>query len=285
MRDKTFGIIARIKNDYALRAITVYAMIYAGLAMAGYAFSAGAVKGALTLGSDAEFFFSRPWTLLTYTLLPENFWNFISQSCIFYIAANLAVKFAGRRTMLALLFSAQLIGGWVFLVVSFVWPSGNASLSGAVLPAAALLAFVSGWRPGSKISIFHDRPFNLWIFGAAVTVLTAAAYARNPVTAVRAAYLATLTLAWATGLATHLTDRFFAKKLSIKQAGQKTAFSDNRKGGYQTQYNAHADIDSLLHKSEEQKRLDAILDKISQVGYRRLSQAEKDFLRSLSARR
>ncbi len=40
----------------------------------------------------------------------------------------------------------------------------------------------------------------------------------------------------------------------------------------------------ILHKNNEERRLDAILDKISRVGYSKLSRSEKEFLRSISTK-
>lgn len=44
------------------------------------------------------------------------------------------------------------------------------------------------------------------------------------------------------------------------------------------------DYENFLHKNEEQRRLDAILEKISRVGYQNLSRSEKEFLRSISTK-
>ena len=65
---------------------------------------------------------------------------------------------------------------------------------------------------------------------------------------------------------------YFTK--SEKKSKMKTVYRN-------TARNKSTTTSSSLSKSEKQKQIDAILDKISKSGYESLSKAEKDFLRAM----
>jgi membrane associated rhomboid family serine protease len=226
----------------------------------------------------------QPWSIVTYSLfhggIGHLFWNML---LVFFVGRIFLNLFDAKR-FLNVYILGVILGGLFFVLGYNIFPAffnTNAYLIGASAGASAVLIFICTYLPNQEVRVVFFN-IKLWIVGA-VVVLTD---------------LIQLPMSNSGGHLAHLGGAFlgylYASQL-LKGNDIGSGFSkfmdsvvnlfrqSEKKGPLKTVYKnkstannsaSVADYDKKTH----QKKIDAILDKISKSGYESLSKAEKDFL-------
>jgi len=226
----------------------------------------------------------QPWSIVTYSFfhggIGHLFWNML----LIYFVGRIFLNLFDAKRFLNVYLLGVILGGMFFVLGYNIFPAffnTNAYLIGASAGASAVLIFICTYLPNQKVRIIFFN-VKLWIVGA-VVVLSDLIQLPISNSGGHLAHLggAFLGYLYASQLAkgTDIGSGFSKIIDSIvnlfkggkKKAPLKTVYKNQR-----TSKVASSKVD--YDKKTHQKKIDAILDKISKSGYESLSKAEKDFL-------
>ena len=217
----------------------------------------------------------RPWTIITYSFVHDGFFHLFWNMLLLFYISRMILNLFSPSTFINVYFLGVIVGGILFLFsYSFfpVFKGDISSMGGSSAGVMAAIIFMCTYSPDNEIRLFF---FNLklkyigilfFVFdiiqipygnsGGHIAHVGGAIlgffYARN------------LINGRDIGSSFEYLWKFFFRKRKNKEG--KAFFQDNPK------------IYKKPDKSEKQKRVDAILDKISKSGYESLSDKEKNFL-------
>jgi len=239
------------------------------------------------LPSDFVRFLQQPWSILTYAFLHAGFGHLFWNMVWLYVFSRFVLNIFSEKKFLAIYLLGAIAGGTLFALLYNVLPAfrGTGVLLGASAAVNAIVVFIGTYTPNAEIRIFT---FNIKLWWIAVFVVL-----RD---------ILMLDAGNAGGLISHLGGAAFGfiyakqllkgndlglwfEKIMDAVAGWfiKTPKKE-KKSPLRTVYKTAKSTSSRTTttasktKSEQQQRIDAILDKISKSGYDSLSKAEKDFL-------
>ncbi|MGC1514502.1 MAG: rhomboid family intramembrane serine protease [Maribacter sp.] len=226
----------------------------------------------------------QPWSLVTYSFFHAGighlFWNML----LIYFVGRIFLNLFDAKRYLNVYILGVILGGLFFVLGYNIFPAffnTNAYLIGASAGASAVLIFVCTYIPNQEVRVIFFN-VKLWYIGAFVVLSD----------------LVQLPMSNSGGHLAHLGGALlgylYASQL-LKGTDIGAGFSNfldgianlfkktEKKGPLKTVYKNQAttrtgsskvDYDKKTH----QKKIDAILDKISKSGYESLSKTEKDFL-------
>lgn len=277
--------LARLNIAEKLIAINLAIFILTGLASALMGFSTDAILYWFELPKDFFSFLSKPWSLVTYSFFHAGighiFWNML----ILYFTGRIFLNLFDNQRFINVYFLGVILGGLLFLASYNIFPTllnTNTSLIGASAGVTAVLIFVCTYIPNQEVRLFGLINIKLWYLGAFVVLVDLVQIASGENIGGRLAHLGGAFLGY-----------FYARQLvKGKDVGQ--GFSKllgsignlfkpgKKKAPLKTVHrrdkakNGKRGVD--YDKETRQRKIDAILDKISKSGYESLSKAEKDFL-------
>ena len=233
----------------------------------------------------ADFFdmFKQPWSLVTYSFFHGGFWHLFYNMLILFYAGRIFLNLFGNKTFINTYFLGVILGGLLFMLSYNVFPAlmgTRSSLIGASAGVTAVLIFVCAYMPNQEVRLFFFN-IKLWYIGAFIVIkdlvmLTtgqnAGGYIAHIGGALLGYYYARKLLQGqdiGQGFAALLDSLGSMFKKQEKKAPMKTVY--RKKGS--TKKNSPD-----YEKESRQRKIDAILDKISKSGYESLSKDEKDFL-------
>lgn len=226
------------------------------------------------LSADINTVLTRPWTIITYGFfhgsLGHIFWNML----LLYVAGGLMLNLFKARLLLNTFFVGIVVGGLIYLLSYNIFPafqSRSSMLIGSSAGVMAVLVFMASYMPNSPIRVFmFSVPLKyialLFIFLDVVQIPTS--NAGGHIAHLGGALWGYLYQreflkgndigAWFMRMVDAFTSLFNAskpkKKTTKRTRGTKTA------------------------SGVDQKKVDAILDKIAASGYESLTKAEKEYL-------
>lgn len=228
-------------------------------------------------------FIGQPWSVVTYSFFHAGighlFWNMI----ILYFAGRIFLNLFGARTFVNVYFLGIILGGLLFLLSYNVFPAlmgTRTALIGASAGVTAVLIFICTYMPNQEVRLIFFN-IKLWYIGAFVVLMDLVQIAANDNSGGRIAHLGGALLGYVfarqllqgrdigKGFSAFLDSLASLFRKSEKRAPMKTVYR-KKQASKKSQVN--------YEKENRQRKIDAILDKISKSGYESLSQAEKDFL-------
>ncbi|WP_405415932.1 rhomboid family intramembrane serine protease [Maribacter sp. Asnod1-A12] len=227
----------------------------------------------------------QPWSIVTYSFFHGGvghlFWNML----MVYFVGRIFLNLFDPKRFLNVYILGVILGGLFFVLGYNIFPAffdTNAYLIGASAGASAVLIFICTYIPNQEVRVVFFN-VKLWIVGA---VLVLSDLIQLPVSN-SGGHLAHLGGAFLGYLyASQLTKgNDIGSGFSKFMDGMANLFTrTERKAPMKTVYKNKAKskgantTTSDYDKKSQQKKVDAILDKISKSGYESLSKAEKDFL-------
>lgn len=226
------------------------------------------------LSADINTVLTRPWTIITYGFfhgsLGHIFWNML----LLYIAGGLMLNLFKARLLLNTFFVGIVVGGLIYLLSYNIFPafqSRSSMLIGSSAGVMAVLVFMASYMPNSPIRVFmFSVPLKyvalLFIFLDVVQIPTSNA----------GGHIAHLGGAlWG-----YLYQREFLKGNDIgawfmRMVDAFTSLFDVSKPKKKTTKRTRS---TKTASGVDQKKVDAILDKIAASGYESLTKAEKEYL-------
>ena len=226
----------------------------------------------------------QPWSIITYIFLHSGFWHlFWNMLILYYFGGYVENLFKGKR-LLTLFLLGGMAGGLLYMLAYNLFPVFTQSGSQGVLQGAsaavyAVMIFISVYSPKSEMRIFMWN-IKLWQIALFFVLKDLISLPASGNTGGLIAHMggAAFGYLYATQLVKgndigawfdRIMDRVSNLFTTIKKAPFKKVHKN--KTTYQT-------TATKTSSDDRQKKIDAILDKISKSGYESLSKKEKDFL-------
>lgn len=275
---------ARLSVAEKLIAINVVVYIVNALIPFLFGFSKNAIVQWFELPNDFFGFLMQPWSIITYSFfhggLGHLFWNML---LIFFVGRIFLNLFDGRR-FLNVYFLGVIFGGLFFMLGYNIFPAFfnvNAALIGASAGASAILIFICTYIPNQEVRVIFFN-VKLWYIGVFVILMDLIQLPTSGNAGGHLAHLGGALLGYlyasqlfkgndiGAGFSSFFDSIANLFKRTEKKAPLKTVYRNQSAPSNRstTDYDAQS----------KQKKIDAILDKISKSGYESLSKAEKDFL-------
>jgi len=237
------------------------------------------------LPKDMGAFLTQPWSIVTYSFFHGGIWHLFWNMIILYFASRIFLNLFGSRKLINVYFLGVIFGGLIFMLSYNIFPvfSGvRTALIGASAGVTAVLIFICAYMPNMEVRLFFFN-IKLWYLGVFVVLLDLIQIPNSGNAGGHMAHLGGAFLgylyarqllkgndigAWFSNMLDSVSEWFKPKKEA--KAPMKTVY--RKKGQKRRKYTVDYD------KESKQRRIDAILDKISKSGYESLSKEEKDYL-------
>ncbi len=232
-----------------------------------------------SLPADLTLFYSKPWTLISYGFLHGDFLHILLNSIVLFYFGNLFLNFFSKAQFYLYYFFGILLGGLVFLLSYTYLPALKDSSSYLVGASAGVTAILIGLTAKIPQYALHFRfigAIKLWYIAAAFIFMD---IIQIPIgnTGGHLAHLGGALIGFL------LTTQMNEGKGLLLYFQQRP--KNKKRGPLKTVYKNTKPNRAALDKNAEQKKIDTILDKISNSGYETLSQEEKDFLFSVGKKK
>lgn len=213
-------------------------------------------------------FWSKPWTAVTYLFVHQRFWSVFANVVVLIVAGHIIYHYRGGRTFAITFFCCGLAGALFAFLFGMITPVFD-PLWCASPAALGMFMAVVGYMPDYEVFFFprQQRGFKLryiaYIF-VAIDLLGALS-AQNIVN------IANLGGELCGFLMLYLPKVTGGVKLKFKRPERKKQSGDSAQ-------RPMSDEEYNRRRAENERRVDEILDKISQSGYEKLTPEEKEFL-------
>ncbi|MFS4456663.1 rhomboid family intramembrane serine protease [Maribacter sp. 2304DJ31-5] len=229
-------------------------------------------------------FLMQPWSLVTYSFFHGSFGHLFWNMLLIYFVGRIFLNLFDAKRFLNVYLLGVILGGLFFILGYNIFPAFfnvNAYLIGASAGANAILIFICTYIPNQEVRLIFFN-VKLWYIGAFVVLMD---LIQLPYSGNAGGHLAHLGGA--------LLGYWYARQLfkgtdigvgfsrfldGIVNLFKRTEKKSPLKTVYRKQKKSNAKGKASYDEQSHQKRVDAILDKISKSGYESLSKAEKDFL-------
>ncbi len=226
----------------------------------------------LQLSPNLEIFITRPWTLITYSFIHSSIFHLIWNMVLLFYAGRFLLNLFKDSIFINNYFLGVISGGLIFICSYALFPVFDGTYPPMIGSSAGVMAvfiFICTYTPNQHIRFFFVK-LKLKHLGIAFFSLD----------------LIQIPYGNAGGHLAHIGGAilgfFYARQLvlgrDIGKGFQKFWQTVFERKNLKTVYRAPQNKSVASNKSGYQKKIDAILDKISKSGYDSLSKEEKDFL-------
>ena len=226
-----------------------------------------------SLNANYTEFFSRPWAIISYGFLHADFLHILMNLIVLFYVGNLFIEYFTQKQLLTFYLLGTFFGGVLFLLSYNYFPlfkDQTAILVGASAGISAIFIGIATYMPNYQFKIRFIGFVKLWYLAAIWIGLDILGLSR----------------ANAGGHFSHLGGALFGflyvsqtsnKKISVLD--KVTSLFKRKEKPLKTVYKSKKKTTSTIkNTSENQKKIDKILDKIGASGYDVLSKEEKEFL-------
>lgn len=233
-------------------------------------------------------FLVKPWSIITYSFLHSGIWHILSNMLILYFSGIYFLNYFSAKRLLNYYFLGVIIGALVYMLSYNLFPAfqgtGKSYLMGASAGVMAVLIGIASHIPNMRVRLMLIGSVKFWWIAAFLIVIdiiqipmgNAGGHLAH-LGGAALGYLYTTQLKkgndigkWFENMVDSLASLFKPRE---KKARMKTVHRTGK-----TTARKQTSSKSNFDKDDKQKKVDAILDKISKSGYESLSKAEKDFL-------
>lgn len=222
----------------------------------------------------------KPWTLITAIFIHADFGHLFWNAMILYFLGQIFLVYFGEKRLLSTFVLGAIFGFLIEVLVYAIFKDGgNGSIVGASGGILALVGAILYYRPKTPIKLFFFIEVPFWVL-ALLLILGDLAGMGSGDQVAHLAHLGGLLFGILSAVNTvnshqfmNRFDRWLSLDFKTRKKAPKFKVHTNKKKTSQM-------TDSEYNKMEtdRQKKVDAILDKISKSGYDSLSKSEKDFL-------
>jgi len=230
------------------------------------------------------------WTPITYMFVHFDFWHILANMLWLYFMGQIFLMVFNNKQLLATYILGGLSGALLFVLSYNVFPVFSTAVQGATCVGAsaavtAIVIAICVMRPNMEIRIFGIIPLTLKWLGILYVVFDlfqiTGSNSGGHIAHLGGAIFGAI-FAWQYINGKDITKGFNNLIDKIVTLMPSSSQSGGRKQKMRVVYNENtremSDSDFNRMKAENQKRMDEILDKISQSGYQSLTKEEKEFL-------
>ena len=216
----------------------------------------------LALSSRWDELLTHPWAIVTYMFLHAGFGHLFFNMLMLYFGGIMCCRYLGSKRFGWIYFLCGVAGALLYLLVYNLFPVGRTQVSMLVGASAAVLGVfiaVAVYIPNQEVSFWLVRTFTFkmkYVAIAFVVIDLLSISRSNP-----------------GGHIAHLGGALAGWLYVLFMRRQEQWERSNRSGSRRPQGGRPLSDDEY-----NQRRIDAILDKISKSGYESLSREEKEFL-------
>jgi len=241
-----------------------------------------------SIPADLNSLLHRPWTLISYMFLQENLFHLLFNMMVLYIGGRIFTNFMSEKMLVTTYFLGGLSGAFLYVLSFNLFPAFSASLPNAIAlgsSASVLAIFVASATRAPNL------PMQLFLVGsiplkyiALIIIALDVLNIRNGNAGGHIAHIggALYGFLFAWQLKGGKNIGAFFERIPFRNAfNQLLNWFKKPKSNFKNVYtNPRKDTDEsyLRRKTEEQARIDHILEKIKKSGYDSLSTDEKELL-------
>ena len=218
----------------------------------------------------------QPWTIFTYGFYHAQFLHLFFNMLMLYFFGQFYHTFLSERSLLWLYLTGILVGGGCFMIYGTVFSHPSSLLVGSSAGIFALMMAVTVYLPDYRVRFWGVIRMKLWVVTLVVTVIGLFNFLSTENIGGGIAHLG----GFLTGAFYGIYYRGKIRSEFGIRVWYISLFKKKRKKNKSTVVANESDSD--MDKSFNERRIDAILDKISASGYASLSRQDKDFLYRIS---
>lgn len=243
----------------------------------------------LGLPSYVGDFIYKPWTIITYAFLHGGIRHIFFNMLVLYFSGEMFLNYFDGKRFFTVYFLGAIAGGLFFLISYNLFPVFNGvqvPLIGASAAVMAILIFMCAYTPYQEVRLFFILRLKLWHVGLIFVIMDLVQIPLENygghISHLGGALLGFLYAhqlkqgrdigAWFSKLMDGVANVF----TGLTTKSSNTKFKKVYKTSKKSQHKSGSVFDN--DKNLQQKKIDAILDKISKSGYDSLTKDEKDFL-------
>lgn len=242
------------------------------------------------LPADPVKIFSKPWTILTYMFMHHGVWHFLGNILWLWAFGYILQDLTGNKKLIPLFIYGGLAGAFLFVLCYNIFPFfapaiKYSTLHGASAGVMAVAIATTTLAPGYRIFPMINGGIPLWVLTIIFVVIDFASIpgengggsiAHLGGAAIGFIFMKQLNrgVDWSNWM-----NQFFDWAGNLFTPDKKEWKKTARKEHY---YNTKGSQPYKKIPNVTQKRIDEILDKINQKGYRFLSEEEKEILKRAS---
>ena len=235
-------------------------------------------------------FIIKPWTIITYAFMHSGFFHILFNMIILYFSGQIFLTFFSPKRLLNYYILGSISGALIYMLSYNLFPAfssvGESYLIGASASVMAVLVGIATQVPNYSVRLILIGNVKLWwiaVFFVGLDVaqipLGNAGGHLAHIGGALIGYTYTQQLTKGNDIGRFVTTSFdyLSDLMSSKSKPKmKTVYKNKAK---KAKSNAKKKSStSTVNRTEKQKRVDEILDKISKSGYDSLTKEEKDFL-------
>lgn len=235
-------------------------------------------------------FLIKPWTIITYAFMHSGFFHILFNMIILYFSGQIFLTFFSPKRLLNYYILGAISGALIYMLSYNLFPAfssvGESYLIGASASVMAVLVGIATQVPNYNVRLILIGNIKLWWIAAFFVGLDVAQIplgnAGGHLAHIGGAligYTYTQQLTKGNDLGKFISATFdhLSDLMSSKSKPKmKTVYKNRAK---KAKSNAKKTSNkTTVNRTEKQKRVDEILDKISKSGYDSLTKEEKDFL-------
>lgn len=227
----------------------------------------------------------QPWSILTYSFLHGGighiFWNMF----VLYMFGRFVLNLFSEKRFLTIYLLGAVFGGLLYMLAYNIFPvflNTTGYLVGASASVRAIMIFMAAYAPNNEIRVFMFN-IKLWYIGVFVILVDVLQLSSGANSGGMLAHLggALFGYIYATQLAKGNDigawfERIMDWVVNLFKPRTKQPFKKVHRNKATHSKSRRSPMKE--DKTDHQKKIDGILDKIGKSGYESLSKAEKDFL-------
>ena len=234
-------------------------------------------------------FLMKPWSIITYSFLHSGIWHILSNMLILYFSGIYFLNYFSPKRLLNYYFLGVIIGALVYMLSYNLFPAfqgtGRSYLMGASAGVMAVLIGIASHIPNMRVRLMLIGSIKFWWIAAFLVVLdiiqipmgNAGGHLAH-LGGAALGYLYTTQLQKGNDIGKWFENLMDGIAALFKPKEKKARMKTVHRSGKTAKTASRESKSKAMDKDNKQKKVDAILDKISKSGYDSLSKAEKDFL-------
>ena len=235
-------------------------------------------------------FIIKPWTIITYAFMHSGFFHILFNMIILYFSGQIFLTFFSPKRLLNYYILGAISGALIYMLSYNLFPAfssvGNSYLIGASASVMAVLVGIATQVPNYTVRLILIGNIKLWWIAAFFVGLDIAQIplgnAGGHLAHIGGAligYTYTQQLTKGNDFGQFVTSSFdYLGDFFSGQSKPKMKTVYKNKAKQAKERNKQSAKSTTVNRTEKQKRVDEILDKISKSGYDSLTKEEKDFL-------